>query len=171
MRKKSRIASHNIETLVLDNVRSIIDKSQDALVREITGRDYGIDAILELFDNGTITGNYAFLQIKGKQKKVEHLKKSKAVSCKISSANAYYANQNTLPVIVILASIEESNNFFFVPLQEVITKEHVRKLDKGQKEITIRIPLDNCVDGNIDPLRKIIESYYEPNNRDGKKAI
>lgn len=64
----SRTNTHAIETRSCDLCRIIINsyfENGDALVRELTGKDYGVDFLLELFSNGFPTGNIAFLQIKG----------------------------------------------------------------------------------------------------------
>lgn len=39
----SRIPTHKAETRSCDKARTIIDKHDSALFRELTGRDYGID--------------------------------------------------------------------------------------------------------------------------------
>ena len=51
----SRSKPHVIETKSRDYLRSKIDdfyENGDALFREISERDYGVDAIIELFENG-----------------------------------------------------------------------------------------------------------------------
>lgn len=76
--------------MVKDNVRKIIN-SENCLFREVTERDYGVDAIIECFDEGKITGKIAFLQIKGKSGEIVSLKKRPVISCTISTSNAKYA--------------------------------------------------------------------------------
>ena len=50
MVKKSRILPHEIETVSKDNIRSIINADGRGLFRELTERDYGIDAMVEVFE-------------------------------------------------------------------------------------------------------------------------
>ena len=55
----SRISSHIIETKTRDYIRSVIDnyyENGDALFRELSERDYGIDGLIELFCDGDPTG-------------------------------------------------------------------------------------------------------------------
>ena len=63
-----RTSSHVIETRSRDLFQQRINnsfKNGDALFRNLSERDYGIDGIIELFDNGQPTGKIAFVQIKG----------------------------------------------------------------------------------------------------------
>lgn len=156
---KNRISPHRIETQTCDIVRTIIDKDGVALYRDITGRDYGIDAIIEIFDDGRVTGKFALLQIKGKQRKIVPLK-SGVISCKITASNAEYAFQHNIPVVLVTTSLEEKENFYYVALQEVITKEHLRKIEAGQKEITVHIPVNSCIIENKQGFFKLVESFY-----------
>lgn len=155
-----RTQSHSIETKTCDNVRKKIDDTGNALYREISGRDYGIDAVVELFEEGNITGKFALLQIKGTGKKIVPLKRSNEISCKISSSNALYAYQDRIPVILIYASTQEEGNFFFADLRTAIKKENKKKIHNNQKEITVRIPLNNSTQENIQPFFDIINSFY-----------
>lgn len=68
-----RISTHKIETKTRNNIRKIID-SGPFLFRELTERDYGIDAIIEYFNDEKVTGKIAFIQIKGTNSKLSHLK-------------------------------------------------------------------------------------------------
>lgn len=160
---ENRIAAHQIETQASNNVRSIIDGDGTALFRELTGRDYGIDAIVELFENGCVTGKIGFLQIKGKET-IKFLSRTDEISCSISASNVQYANQSNIPVIVVIASIAEKTKFYYIELQEAVTNEHREKIEKGQDTITIRIPKINLIDGDIKPIHDIINKYYETVN-------
>lgn len=154
-----RTPPHIIETNVLDNVRKIINRN-DCLYREVTGRDYGIDAIVEFFNKGEITGKLALIQVKGTKGNLKFLRKNNVISCKISSSNAKYALQKNIPVILICASMAKENVFYYVCLQEV--NINISKL-KRQKTITVHIPEDNIVESNISDLRRIVDKYYSKN--------
>lgn len=158
--KANRTISHSIETITYDNVRKKIDDTGNALYREISGRDYGIDAVVELFEEGNITGKFALLQIKGTSKKIVPLQSGNEFSCKISSSNALYAYQDRIPVILIYASTQEEGNFFFADLRTVITQDQKQKINEGQDTITVRIPLNNSTQENIQPFFDIINSFY-----------
>lgn len=64
----ARTSTHVIELNSKDCVRSRINSfgdNGDYIFRELSERDYGIDALIECFDGGVPTGKIAFLQIKG----------------------------------------------------------------------------------------------------------
>lgn len=158
----SRVSSHVIETKTRDLLRSKIDNfynNGDALFRDVTERDYGIDAIIELFDQGTPTGMMALIQIKGSQNHIEQLKNDKEVSCEISTSSAHYAEQNRIPVILVYVYIGNPFYLYFAKLQDVITEEHKSKIDK-QKSITVRIPNNNIITTDFEPLFEMIRTSY-----------
>ncbi len=158
----SRSTPHVIETKSRDFLRSKIDsfyENGDALFRELSERDYGVDAIIELFENGTPTGKIALVQLKASEKMIVPLKNSYDVSCRISSCSAKYAKQNTIPIIIIYAYIGKPSLFYFAKLQDIITDEQKRKIDE-QDSITVRIPADNMTTDNLEPLFELIRNSY-----------
>lgn len=151
-----RISSHKIETIVKDNVRKIIN-SGHCLFREITERDYGIDAIIECFDEGGITGKIAFVQLKGTSDKIVPLKKKPVISCSISTSNAKYASQKNIPVLLVFASLNSENMFYYVFLQD--TPSDI-ELIRNQSTITVHIPVENVISDNVSHLVELINRFY-----------
>ena len=159
----ARASSHVIETRTRDFIRSQIDnyyENGDALFREITERDYGIDALIELFNNEMPTGMTALLQIKGTEKTIVPLKWENAVSCSISSSNFRYALQNNIPVILVYATLSKPSGFYYVRIQDVITEELLAKAN-SQGSITIRIPETNNAMDNFEGFFDLIREYYQ----------
>ena len=160
----SRTDSHYIETQTRNYIRSKIDsyyENGDALFREISERDYGIDAVIELFDNGYPTGMLAMLQIKGTQKTIVPLKCDKAVSCQISTSNFNYALQNNIPVILVYVTLSKPKGFYYIRLQDVVTDELLQKANR-QDSITIRIPETNNAMDDLSGFFDLIREYYQP---------
>ena len=158
----SRTNPHVIETKAKDYIRKRIDEfysNGDALFRDITERDYGIDALLELFENGMPTGMMALLQIKGSGKTIVPLKKESAVSCSISSSNARYALQDNLPVILLYINILNESSFYYLKIQDALDEQMANKLEK-QKSITVRIPIENYVINDMEPLFDLVRNHY-----------
>lgn len=156
----ARTSPHKIDTNSKNVFRSIIDSNKycDALTRDVTERDYGIDFIVELFEDGNPTGMISFIQLKGTQKKLESLKNSKEVSCSgISRSSLPYGKQRNVPYIIVYLSIE-SNEFYFVDLQSI----DISTINNGDsKSVTIRMPNENrCNKDNIEKFINIIKSYY-----------
>lgn len=121
--KGKRVPPHVVETRARDYIRNQIDnfyKNGDALFRELTERDYGIDAVIELFDNGNPTGKFALLQIKSTEKTIKPLKTCNCVSCKISVSNAQYALQNNIPVMLIYVTLSKPKGFYFISIHDAL---------------------------------------------------
>ena len=157
-----RINTHCVETKACDYIRNLIDsyyENGDALYRELSGRDYGIDAIIELFEGGVPTGKIAYVQVKGTQKTIVPMKTSPYVSCKISASNVFYSFQNRIPVIIILVCVSKEHCFYYGRLQDLITDEHISKVEK-QKELSIRLPVINSSYDGLERLFDLIRSYY-----------
>lgn len=81
----ARISSHIIESRSFNEIKRKIDYNGEALLRRLDDRDYGIDAVIELFNDGKPTGMFALVQIKGTEKTIVPLRKSPTkISCQIS---------------------------------------------------------------------------------------
>ena len=165
----ARTYEHAKETQSRNYVRSIIDgyyPNGDALIREWSERDYGIDFVLELFDNGTPTGKLAYLQIKGTGSPIEKLKKSNEVSCSnVSLSCLAYAGQDRIPFILIYASLSNPGCFYYIDLQKANITSSINPL---KKKVTVRIPHANKVEqdssGSCDlkGFFELVNSYYQP---------
>lgn len=155
----SRTDPHKIETKSKNIFRSIIDSNKycDALVRDINERDYGIDFMVELFENENPTGKIAFIQLKGTQKEIESLKKSDEISCPgISNSSLSYGEQNNIPFIIVYLSIE-TKEFYFIDIQSL----NLNFNSESTNNITIRIPVKNkCDENNVEKFIDTIKKYY-----------
>lgn len=156
----SRIDSHKIETNSKNRFRIIIDLNNycDALIRDITERDYGIDFIMELFENNNPTGMIAFIQLKGKQESIKQNKRSNDVSCSGISINSLqYGNQRIIPYIIVYLSIK-NEEFYFIDLQSVVKEI---KNNNDRKSCTVRIPADNrCNKDDVKKFIDVVKKYY-----------
>ena len=163
MAKASRTNTHVIETKSRNKIRTIIDNHGDALFREISERDYGIDAILELFENGVPTGKFALLQLKATEKTILPNKRNPDVSVKnVSEANIQYALQNNIPVILIYTSINNDTGFYYADIQTIVDEATLNALEENSSSATtLKIPQNNYITDDISPLITIINQYYE----------
>ena len=161
--------THAKETKSRDMVRTKIDsfyENGDALFREWSERDYGIDAVVELFDNGCPTGMIAYIQIKGTNKKIEAIMrgqlKGKFVSCSdVSDSTLDYARQKRIPLILIYASLAEPKCFYYVDLQSQIDDIEKRRIRANQAKHTVHIPIENYAENDLTGLFDLIKSYYQ----------
>lgn len=157
----TRVSSHVTETKAINYVKTEITnyfENGDALYRDLSERDYGIDGLVELFDKGNPTGKIAFIQVKGTQAEIEPLKTKPVISCPISVPNAHYATQHVIPVFLIYVSLAKPKTLYFMNVQAAIAD----KLEKltSQQSITIHIPQMNSSE-NLDKFFDEIKGYYE----------
>lgn len=159
----ARVSAHVTETHSRDFLRSKIDSffpDGSALFRELTERDYGTDAIVEIFENGLPTGKIAYLQLKSTSKRIVPLKTSDAVSCpSVSVSNLEYAIQKRIPVMLTYISTEEPKVFYYIDLNSV-ADTILTNISEGQKNVTVRIPSDNLVMDDLSQFFEKIEEYY-----------
>lgn len=158
-----RNGTHVRETVSRDMVRIKIDSfcpNGDALIREWSERDYGIDFVLELFEKGYPTGKIAFLQIKGTAKIIEKLKLSDEVSChEVSLSSLEYAKQDRIPFLLLYVSTAEPQCFYYVDLQTAIKTLSIKE-DSISNKTTIRIPVENLALDDLSGFFDLINSYY-----------
>lgn len=156
----SRVSAHIIEERSKDRVRIKINENDDAIFRELTGRDYGIDAIVEIFNNGIPTGKIAFIQIKGTNSLITPLSKTpNYISCpNVSVSNLNYSMQNNIPVILLYLSLKQAEKIYYTTLNNNNDNDIMSKLNYNKA--TIRIPINNIIIDDITPLINIINVFY-----------
>lgn len=159
----SRISSHVIETKTRDYIRSVIDnyyENGDALFRELSERDYGIDGLIELFHDGNPTGQIALVQIKGTSNTIQPLKNKNVVSCSISTTNAKYARQNNIPILLLYATITKPYGFYYIDINDAVNNMDCSKIVE-QDSIKIHIPVENNALEDLEPLFERIRNFYK----------
>ncbi|MFK3857202.1 DUF4365 domain-containing protein [Agrobacterium pusense] len=146
-----RSATHVTET----NSWRILDSlaPQDWIVREVTERDYGIDAYIELVDqNDQITGDLTSAQLKG----VDSIKwkKGSGTSPQIKASTAAYWLGLPLPVFLLVADIAASDVYFF-PVKQAIRANY----EKLRTQDSLTFPLNNALSlksaGGPDTFRRL----------------
>lgn len=163
-----RTITHARKTKSRDMVRTKIDTfytNGDALFREWSERDYGIDAVVELFEDGYPTGKIAYVQLKGTVRTIEPMKigplKGQVVSCNnVSSSTMEYALQNRIPMLLIYASVATPECFYYIDLQSQINDIEERRTRDEQDSHTVHIPIGNCVIDDLTGFFDLINSYY-----------
>lgn len=159
-----RIPAHQISTKSTDAIRSLINADGRGLFRELSEKDYGIDAVVELFDEGNVTGKLGLIQCKGKEDSIKPLGKDpNYISCgKVTYSNLQYLKQRNNAVILVYASLKERDNFYYVDLNEAFSESDLVKiLEETGKTKTVRIPVINNAKENLDGFFALINNYYE----------
>lgn len=130
----------------------------DIIFRDITERDYGIDGLIEIFENGETTGKIAHIQLKGTEKTIKKLVRSDEVSCPgITKSNFGYCRQNNVPVMLVYISVPDEF-FYYVDLQPIY-RTAIEAIADG-KSRTVRIPYTNN-SNHLHHFFEIINQYYE----------
>ena len=127
---------HEIEQNAIDIVRVSVNRN-GGLFREFSGRDTGLDALIELYDDhGRITGNFFFVQIKGSESQHRPHRSGESVSCQVRHTTLKYRMQATIP-IVLIAVDTQNECFYFEDLLKIddINESAIRP--------TARLPASN----------------------------
>lgn len=130
--------------------------SPDAILREPTGTDYGIDGIIEFKnEKHEITGEEIAIQIKGTES-IQSIKNGNfVVSPPIKTTTANYWLNKPQPVFLFCVDVVDSGIYFTdVKKYLIINKD---KLEK-QESITVRIPTKNTISKR--DLRKLKTEYF-----------
>jgi len=129
------------------------------IVREVSERDYGIDAYIELVSAGDqITGQLISVQLKGTQKinwKPTAKNFQVATSPSIKTTTAAYLLGLQVPVFLFVADLS-ANNIYFVGVQEAI-RPQFEKLDSQD---TISFKISDKFDLKTDNGLKVFHWLY-----------
>lgn len=137
-----RVVQHEIDTEACKIVAGKFARNWE--VRDLTGRDFGIDKIVERFENGYATSELLLLQIKGTEKEID----TDMPRFSLDTKALQYAEMFTTPFLLVFVSIINPEQCYYVWLQEYI---RVRlQLDnpnwRNQETNTIYFPKDNVLD-------------------------
>ena len=77
--------SRTVDSRSTNLARSVVKYDGTVIWRDTRIDDFGINALLEFFPNGRITGRYMPMQLKGTSRTIQPLKTSECVSCRVLS--------------------------------------------------------------------------------------
>lgn len=150
-----RPPAHQVETLARRKVPLALPPEWED--REVSGRDYGIDMIVEPFESGDPTGTFLLLQIKGIQKTLEC--PSSGLRFDVPVQNLRYSELFIAPVLLAVCQVHvDPPAFFYLWLQEYI--RIVLDCDKpgwrrNRRTVCVKIPVENRMPGGEERLRHI----------------
>ena len=115
------------------------------IVREVSERDYGIDAYIEFVStNGDVTGELFFAQLKAVQQLTWRQSETDALassSPSVKTSAAAYWNQLPTPVFLFVADLAEENIYF------LLVQDYIRRnFDSLDNQGTITFPLSSLRD-------------------------
>ena len=137
-----RILQHEIDSEACKIVSSKFNRNWE--IRDITGRDFGIDKIVERFENGYATSEILLLQIKGTEKEID----TNNPRFSLETKELQYAEMFTTPLILVYVSVTNHQQCYYVWLQEYIRVrlQFDNPTWRKQDTNTIYFPNDNILD-------------------------
>lgn len=141
-----RPRAHEIDTVAHRRVASALPDGW--VERDLTGRDYGIDMMVELFDEARSTGSSLLLQIKGRD---SGWAEGAELVAPFPVRTLRYAETMTVPVLGVFCPIrEQTPTFAFLWLQEYmrVVLDQARPGWRDQQTVTVRVPAENRIPGS-----------------------
>lgn len=137
-----RILPHEIDSEACKIVSQKFDRNWE--IRDLTGRDFGIDKMVERFENGYVTSELLLLQIKGTEKGID----TNNPRFSLETKELQYAEMFTTPLILVYVSITNPQQCYYVWLQEYIRVrlQFDNPTWRKQDTNTIYFPKDNILD-------------------------
>ena len=109
-----RIHTHEIDTKACGFVSTKF--SQNWEIRDLTGRDFGIDKIVEKFKDGYATSEIMLLQIKGTENTLD----SSNPKYSLETKTLIYAEMFTVPFVLVFCDVLNPEKCYYLWLQEYI---------------------------------------------------
>lgn len=136
-----RILQHEIDSEACKIVANKFDRNWE--IRDLTGRDFGIDKMVERFENGYATSEFLLLQIKGTEKEIDVNNPRFSLDTK----ELQYAEMFSTPLLLVYVSITSPQQCYYVWLQEYIrVRLQSDNLNwRKQNTNTIYFPKDNIL--------------------------
>ena len=128
--------------------------------REPTGVDIGVDCMLELTENDQWYGNTISCQIKGRSTPdFNTTREYISIPIKVSTVNYGLSIPNSFLLLLVDVKTE---TVYYLPIKEYFIENpgYFDKLYGDQKEITLRIPIENIVSDNDAELQRIAKYRY-----------
>ncbi|HDO1323228.1 TPA: DUF4365 domain-containing protein [Aeromonas veronii] len=145
-----RSKSHLIDEKSVHLIRGeLID---NWVVRDVQGRDYGIDLQLERFDAGEPTGDFIFVQVKGTEKEFDENVALKNFPVKTIN----YALLFSVPFFVFYTSVS-SRKTKYIWLQKYVDSilDYENKSWREQDTVTLKFPNENDIGVNMEKIISI----------------
>ena len=113
------------------------------IIREVTERDYGVDAYVELAtSSGNISGDLCSVQLKGcgtiHWKGGPESETKRARSRGIKKSTLRYLMNLPVPVFLVVADLS-TNKVYFTPIKKGVRDQYAKFCDKKQKSISFEL--------------------------------
>ena len=133
--------SRTIDSRAPNLARMVVEYDGTAIWHDARIDDFGIDALLEFFPNGCITGRYMPMQLKGTSRTIQPLKTSECVSCSIKTTTYKYAQQDALPILLLYISLENHLLYYGIIQDLIKSQQDFKKPKEDATSVTLHIPI------------------------------
>ena len=137
--QKLGVSAADVLSAVLTNFCNVIPVHQE--------RDFGIDFICEIFQDGHPTGKWFNVQSKGAEE-VKIKSNTIKINIKVRTLNYWLLQENPTFIIVV----NRQDNTFYWSFPEEFLQSRSNKDCQNQEEVTILIPTNNCFQLNSKEL-------------------
>jgi len=131
------------------------------IICDVTERDYGIDAYIELVtEEGNVTGDLCLVQLKSSDSVKWRNKNNDYITrfSGIKKSTVNYLNNFPVPVFLFLADLK-NNSVYFANIKKQIRKQYLRFIDKKQKSMGFDLMQINEIGTDIG-LLLFVASYH-----------
>ena len=152
--------SRTIDSRATNLARMVVEYDGTVIWRDTRIDDFGIDALLEFFPNGCITGRYMPMQLKGTSKTIQPMKTLECVSCSIKTTTYRYAQQDALPILLLYISLEDRLIYYGI-IQELIRGQRgFKKPDEDTATVTLHIPTTQAIRAEAIDFGSVLWNLY-----------
>lgn len=140
MNPPRRISTHVIDSMACAAVPSLLP-AETWVIRDLTERDFGIDKIMERFEDGLATSEIVLLQIKGTKGIINPIDPKFSIATK----TLLYAEMFSVPFLLLYCSVNAPVECYYLWLQEYIRVRlnYENPNWRNQKTNTVYFPQTN----------------------------
>lgn len=147
----NRTNEHRVETESTNIIRDLI--VNEAIFRELSEKDYGIDGVLEFFDpDGKLNGTDVLVQIKGSRN--ISVRNGRVLSPKINTSSILYWAKKKQSVFILFVDV--TNKIIYFEDAKYLARRYAKKI-ASQKTITFRLEEKHKINSyDLKPLNRAI---------------
>ena len=133
------------EHIIDEKACRIVEKKfvDEWIIRDLTGRDYGIDKVCERFEKESAAGDILFLQVKGTGRHIDP--NNPRFSIKVETLQ--YSELFAVPFILVFCETTGAETCYYLWLQEYIriVLDHKKPEWRKHKTVTVYFPKENVL--------------------------
>lgn len=152
--------SRTIDSRATNLARMVVEYDGTVIWRDTRIDDFGIDALLEFFPNGCITGRYMPMQLKGTSKAIQPMKTLECVSRSIKTTTYKYAQQDALPILLLYISLENHLLYYGIIQDLIKSQQDFKKPKEDATSVTLHIPITQVMCTEATDFGSVLWNLY-----------